>query len=449
MKRAYLLLGLLLLTMIFSGTVNASADIKGMGNAPGAAAIGDNAIEWNPAALNVEKGIFKLDLALLDTTLWTNSFSIIDILNYGGLVEGSDANWDEEEIEEILNLIPKTGFSINMDHTTRPKLIIGPVGFSTGINVHARGRLDKDLFELFLKGNTPYVDLKGTNEPEKILDLTDTELDFLATADIGLAFGIPLHKFKFIKDKISKYFDTLYFGTGYHYVTGFHANITLTDETKFYLGYDDEGIPTIRFEDNKTFKEKLDELEEGALYPLIEAIYPTDFSHIGTGSALDFGLFAQRDKLSFGVSLMNLGSITIKDGEIMQYGLIKDSGTEEGFRFSEEPVITKLTEPRKVMLPSKFNLGVSYKFRRWLLLGAQFSSTKAGENLRYNEIGAGLEFNPLRILPLRLGIIRSFAKNSTTYTGGLGIHLGPLKTDLAATFDYKSISMGVNTSIEF
>ncbi|MCK4257612.1 MAG: hypothetical protein KAX49_01455 [Halanaerobiales bacterium] len=453
MKKISILLSLLLVVTIFSGSVQASADVKAMGNAPGAAATGDNGIDWNPAAINVDNGMFSLDLLILDTTLWTNSLGVYDILEYGGLVEGSDSNWNEEEINYLLDAIPSSGFSINADHTTRAKIIIGPVGISTGVTGHVRGRLDKDLFNLLLKGNMDYVNLNGEEEtePSNLLDLTDTEAYVMATADAGLSFSLPLHKYFNVTD----YFDELYAGSTLHVVAGGYAKTFLTDDTKFYLGYGEADgnvqIIDIRFADNKLIKEKMAELEDGEMYPLIKAIYTSDSSHLGLGSAVDFGLLARKDNWTFGISAMNIGSIKFNEYNTIEYGLVKDDNPDNpiGGNLTSEPVYGTGTEEIVEKLPSKINIGASYKLDRWLLLGVQASRTNVAKGLSYSEIGAGLEFNPIWVLPMRVGIIHSFAKNSNTLTGGFGLHFGPFKTDITGAVDTKSVSIGLNTSLEF
>lgn len=452
MKKLLILLSLVALTLCLSATAFASADIKGMGNAPGPAAPGDNGIEWNPAAIDAGRGVFVIDVSLLNATLWTNALSVFDYLNYGGLIEGTDSVWDDQDIEDILAKIPEDGFSLNADVNARPKLIIGPVGFSVGAEAHATGRLDKDIFNILLKGTAPYVDVTGEENPEKLIDLTDTKAEALVYGDGALTLALPLHKIQSIKQSTG--LDELYIGGSYHYVMGSYAGMLLNEETKCFLGYDDNGVLTVRFADKEAIKEKMSKLDPGELYPLVTVLYPgmdpqDILNHVGVGSAVDFGIYARKNKLSLGASIMNLGSLTIPGSHVIQFGLIADpSNTIIGANPTTQPIESESSDPFSCPLPWRASAGLNYKVGYWLSLGAMVSGVKTSD--RFNtEVGTGLEFNPLLLLPLRAGINYSFAKDTLTYTAGLGLHLGPLQTDLSAAVDVKSVSVGLNTSIEF
>lgn len=465
MRKLSIILGLLLLMMSFTGMVSATTDIMGMGNAPGPATPGDNGIYWNPAAMS-PGNVFVLDLNLLNTTLRTDALSVLDILEYGGLVEGTDSHWTKEEVTEILSKIPEDGFSLYFNHVTRPKMIIGPVGISVGVEAYSRSTLDKDIFNLLLKGNADYVDFDGTG-PKNYLDLSETGANLIATADAALTLSFPIQE---AIPVLNENFDEFYVGGGIHLVAGGYGNVALTDATSFYLSYgepDEEGLQTldIRFADAKTREELLEELEDGEMYPILKGLYtldadnPTDTSYLGQGTAFDLGVYVEKGPFNFGLSVMNLGSLTFDNYQIIEYGLIRDSSEELGFVLSEEPVTRQGNTQIKVPLPSRINAGVSYQHGHWFLAGLQLSSINnvsvnldaddqvTTTSVRNFELGAGIELNPLWILPIRVGLIKG--KNSLTYTGGIGLHLGPLHTDLAVAASYKSASIGLNTSLEF
>lgn len=465
MRKLSILLLVLLLLASLTGIVQASTDIMGMGNAPGPATPGDSGIYWNPAAMS-PGNVFVLDLNLLNTSLQTDALSVLDILEYGGFIEGTDSHWTTEEITEILSKIPDDGFSLYFNHVTRPKIIIGPIGFSIGVEAHSKSTLDKDLFNLLLKGNAEYVDLDGTG-PEKYIDLAQTGANLITTADAALTLSLPIKKtFKVLDEN----FDEFYVGGGFHLVVGGYGNIAITDDTKFYLSFsepdehDIQGLD-IRFADAKTREELLEELEDGEMFSILKGLYtldadnPTDTSYLGQGTAVDLGVYARRGRFDFGLSVMNLGALTFDNYQIIEYGLIRDSAEDLGFVFSDDPIIRQGTTPIKVPLPSRINAGVSYTIGHWFLAGLQLSSINnisvnlntqdqlTTTSVRNFELGAGIELNPLWILPIRVGLIKG--KNSLTYTGGLGLHLGPLQTDLAVAASYKSASIGLNTSLEF
>lgn len=466
MKKINVLVGLMISLLFVQGLAFASADLKGMGDGSGPAATGDNGIEWNPAAMSPDYS-FVMDLTFLETRFWTDSLSVLEILEYGGFVEGGNNQWTTEDVEDILNSIPDSGFSIYLDHTTRPKMIIGPVGISAGITGQVRGTVDKDIFNFLLKGNKEYVDLTGEDKAEKLLNLTDTQVDVLATADTAVTLSFPIKKWF---EKTLSYFDDFYAGTSIHVATGVYGNLSLTDETAFYISYSEPNedglqIPTIRFDDQEDIQQKLDEMEDGEMYPLIRAIYtvnpdePRDLSYFGKGVAFDFGVYAKKDNFSYGLSFMNMGSINFSKYRIVEYGIIKDSTQDWDFRLADELAFRDVENSLKVPLPFRVNLGTSYQWGRWLKAGAHISGVRTvsvnlndADQLEYIghghlEYGAGLELNPIWILPLRVGIIGS--KNTVSLTGGFGLHLGPVKTDVGVVTSYKDLSVNLNTALEF
>lgn len=453
MKKLFLLIGFLVLAFMLPGIALASADLVGMGNAPGPAAPGDHAIEWNPAALNGEKTFFYFDLGLLNTKLWTNSFNVKEILIYGGLAEGTDNFWDEQEVNAILNCIPGSGLSVNADHSTRVKVVVGSIGFSLGAEVHANARVDKDIFNLLLKGNQEYVDT-GDGTP-RILDLTSTGADAVATADAAVTYAFPLHNIPAVKALAPV--DELYAGAGLHFVMGGFGDAYLTDKTRFYLGYDEKGQATIRLvegEDDQAFKEKMAQWAKdhpNEPYPLIRAEYTYDPAQIGYGAAMDFGLWARKDKWTAGVSLMNVGAFRVPARMVTEYGLLPDNDPNNplGATLAPEPITYEDNTAKTISLPWRLNTGLSYRVNPWLIAGAELSGMKAPTGLFYGEMGLGVEMNPLRVLPIRLGTNYSFARHSITGTVGFGLHVGPWKTDIAVAADLKGASLGINTSIEF
>lgn len=452
MKKYICLIGLIVLALMLPGIAQASADLVGMGNAPGPAAPGDNAIEWNPAALNGEKTFFYFDLGLLNTKIWTNSFTLTDILYYGGLTEGSDNFWDDQEVNAILHSIPGAGLTVNTDHSTRVKFIAGPLGVSFGVEAHVNGRVDKDLFNILLKGNEGYVDT-GEGTP-RLVDLTDTGADAVATADAALTYAFPLHKLPVIKALAPV--DELYAGAGIHLIMGGFGDLSLTEKTKFYFGYDSNGQPTIRLvegTDDQALKEKLAQWaaeHPGKPFPLVRAEYTYDPAQIGYGAAVDFGLWARKDRWRAGISLMNVGAFSVPSRMVMEYGILPDSDPSNTLGFQvTDPVTYEENTPRTIGLPWRLNTGLSYEVTPWCLAGAELSGMKSPSGFFYGEMGLGVEINPLKVLPIRLGTNYSFARHSLTGTAGFGLHLGPWKTDLAVAADLKGASLGLNTGIEF
>lgn len=466
MKKLNILIGLLIGLLMISGLALASSDIKGMGDGPGPAATGDNGIEWNPAAMSPDH-VFVMDTSWLEFAFWSDSWSALDILEYTGFVEGVDNHWSREDVEAILANIPNGGLSSYSDLSSRTKMIIGPVGLSLGVNAHARGTIDKDIFNILFKGNKEYVDLTGTQLAAKLIDLTDTQADLLTTADAGFTLSLPVKKYF---KRYLGFFDDLYAGSTIHVVTGGYGNIGLTDDTAFYISYgepDENGIqiPTIRFADGKEMTQKPD-----GTYPLMRAVYtvnsddPVDLSYLGNGMAVDLGLYAKKNNFRYGLSFMNMGSMKFDNYEIMEFGVVKSTdptiaNADPTYTFTEEPIIRRGTSSLKVPLPFRFNLGASYKKGHWFYTGAHISAVRTvsvnidnndqmiTDGHMYLEYGAGMELNPIWILPLRIGVVGS--KNNVAMTTGLGLHLGPIQTDLAMVTGFKKFGLNLNTSLEF
>jgi hypothetical protein len=250
--------------------------------------------------------------------------------------------------------------------------------------------------------------------------------------------------------------DELYAGAGLHFVMGGFGDVHLTEKTKFYLGYDADGVATIRLvegEDDQAFKEKLAQWAEdhpGEPFPLIRAEYTLDPSQIGTGAAMDFGLWARKGKWTAGVSLMNVGAFSVPGRTVTEIGILPDTDPSNALGFElADPVIHEDNTSRTIGLPWRLNTGLSYQVNSWCMAGAEISGMKTPVGLFYGEMGLGVEANPLRFLPLRVGTNYSFARRSLTGTFGLGLHVGMWKTDLAVGVDLKGASAGLNTSIEF
>ena len=453
MKKLSVIILSLVLLFGFTTYSYASTDTLGMGNAPGPAATGDNGLDWNPATIGIDNK-FIMEFDLLNASLSTNSFGAYEFLDYMGFTVGSDSVLSQSEVEEMLSKIPNEGFGIDGQAESQFKLIIGPVGIKAGGSGQAVGRLDKDIFQLILKGNKDFVDVDGDNQPDDYLDLTSSKGSLLATGKFGAAFNLPLHNYKFFK-KYDRFYEKLYFGTGINYNIGGYYKAAVTEDAKIYFGYsdsseDDFANPTIRLAESDTdLAKKINNLSQGEVYPIFKVLSPNS---PGSGLSLDLGLFARKDKLSYGLSLMDLGSITITDYKLYEYGFTKDESDE--ITFTDDVDAKIVTDPYKVRLPWSFNTGVEYRWKEWLTVGAQLSRIhipkgKDEDGEGHFEFGTGAELNPLKVIPFRVGVIASGATNSLIITGGSGLHLGPVKIDLSGRMSQKKLTAGLNTSIEF
>jgi hypothetical protein len=363
----------------------------GMGGAYTALAYGLEAPAYNPANLGLaqNKG-FTLDFFSVGVDIKNNSFSLADYNSYTGQY------LDDADKTTILHKIPSEGLKLNA------LAEVSSMNFSVwrfALNVKGMGesaaKFDRDPFEMLLFGNAIKPDV----------NLSDTRGEALAVGDASLSYGQPLKKWQG---------GQLAVGASFHYLYG--------------VAY-----------------EKVVEAQGG--------IYTTDTGYVGNGTMLiRQALGGQGQAADLGVAVNFANSLVFSAGCQNIYSKIKwNKDTKETrFDFEMKPVTFQamsdndindsLTETSDTTydiaafsstLPAVFRMGLARtgKHVTWSLDWAQGLSQGTIQSVN-PRISAGLEYNAIGVLPLRIGAATGGNKG-TMFSGGFGLYMGPLHIDLA------------------
>ena len=107
-----------LIILLISQTVSGQgfdATSMGMGGAYSAVARGVNSVAWNPANLALPRDSwFELNIIGLNLNVANSSMTIENYKRYF-TDAGHNGEWSEQDIDEILALVPEDGLNANVD----------------------------------------------------------------------------------------------------------------------------------------------------------------------------------------------------------------------------------------------------------------------------------------------------------------------------------------------
>ncbi len=375
---------------------------------------GVHALNYNPANLATPRNnVFELNLVGLNLQLFNNSFSYHTYQNY--FVSDDDENyWDQNKKNSFLDLIPNAGLKISSD-----------------INMNAFGL----AFNNFAMAAHPFVfgNIQNT-QIKNILDLVlngdditrDYALDYpnimkgsiFSAVGVSLGYAYPIPIKKYVPD-IS--FMSLGFGINYYLALGF-AQVENSEAHVKRTQYDD-------YETVETYT-----------YSSVRVSYPEDAMPAGKGRSYNFGLSGLfKDKWFVSLSFMNLGGkinystntkrLYIEDIHRITFYHQADSSTST---FDNSVDSTMDIDAFSTNVPSYMRLGVAYYFRKNLVFTSEW---KQGLNSVFGNstkprLGFGVQYKPLRWLPLRSGV--SFGGNTGFLMGlGLGLDFHYLSLDFS------------------
>lgn len=379
-----------------SGQANPRA--MAMGDAYTALAFGLEAPGYNPANLGLSANpSFTMDFVSFGIDLKNNSFSLDDYNTYTGQF------LDDDDKEAILDKIPGDGLSFNFAGEARS------MNFSIwrfAVNFRGIGeskvKLDKDPFELLLYGNAIKPDVS----------LSDSRGEAQAIADGSISYGHPI---------ISWSAGQLAVGATYHYLYGIaYAKIIEAQGGIFTTdtGYVGDGHATIR-----------------------QALG-------GSGHSFDIGAAVNfASNWTFSGSIRNIYSKIKwnKDTEETRFAFQMDPVTFQAM--SDDEVNDSLVENSDTTydiasfsstMPTviRFGLARNGKNIAWGFDWSQATSS-AGSYSTNPRVSTGIEYRPIGVFPLRIGVSTGGDKG-TMYSTGLGIYLGAFHMDFAAA-NYGSI----------
>ena len=353
-----------------------------------AALTGLEALYGNPAALNIDNGVFKLDLNI-GASFW-NNLLINDYI-------------DESTKDRLLGRIKKSGFVMDARGNLGGELSIGPITGFAGVKALAVANLSEDMASVVLKGN----------EIGREYSLDGSAAYSATYLDAGVNYAMEL------PDSITESLPVSgpsYLGMTYHYLRG--MAIKGSGSGSFMIDYGEEEPVLGGSSGDFTF------------------IHPEDEDDTGSGSAFDLGVYTEvDDTYTLGLSVMNIGgSLSIDKARYYKYEMVYDEETEE-WEFTDQAEEGNVAGGLTVKLPLIVRVGGSMKVSDTLLLLANYSNTSYpkeifGKTLRDNKIAVGAEWTGIGFLPLRAGVNYSTLARNLELSAGMGLDLGPLKAEI-------------------
>lgn len=396
----------------------------GMGGAYTALARGVHAQAYNPANLGLpDNSKFSMTMFSVEAGAWNNSFTKGMYDQY--LTDENDTEWDENDIEDILNHIPDGGFNLSNQVFLRMfSFSAGPFAFSMGANAGAFIQLDKSIFEFPLTGNELGQTYQFGNMDGHALGVG------MASFSLGLPFQVP-------------FADAFAAGATVHLMYGGvygamdHADLSLT--TAGY-GFDIDG-------------------DYGAIY----ALPVDDDGNVQTKIAmgLDLGIAAQlKNKwtLSLGVSNV-MGSLPWATGQNFEGFVRADSlsvlDMEDMDEVFEDSSWTVDKEAFTTKLPTILRLGCAYEEGNVLLTADYCQGFTEGAWVGTTpRFAFGTEWRGLSWLPLRMGVVVGGRIGFGTSfgfglrPGGFVLDVGIMNRGFISPNNSKGLMVGVELGID-
>ena len=296
----------------------------GMGGAYSAVARGINSVGWNPANLALPRdGWLEINIIGLNLNVANSSMTIENYERYF-TDAGHNGEWNEQDIDEILALIPESGLDLSADFFANALgVAFGNYAISVQFIGQAFGLIPKAPLELMLRGNT-----------KDSYNFSDLNGDGYSAVKISGSVSYPL--------KIKRYFDKFAVGANLNYYSG--------------IGYSDVTEAT------------------GSLLTSLEYIHSDILitgrqAEGGTGYGLDIGgAGIINKKLSISMSFDNiLGSINWNKNTKQYFTtFLVDSAEYKKDDFSVEPQDTSYTEDIEAFstrMPVVLRMGAAYDIK--------------------------------------------------------------------------------------
>lgn len=195
--------------------------------------------------------------------------------------------------------------------------------------------------------------------------------------------------------------------------------------------------------------------QDGDLYhKLGDGRIVTTHSESGSGVSTNLGLLLRlTPRLAVDVSVTDIGRIWWRDIQETQFELRVDPQSGEG---AYEPGETRAIAGQPYWnMPMALRAGVSLEPApgvRWTL---QYATSLVGPRAGHQEIGLAAQLARVEALSLRLGAKYSTYEESLSFSGGLGLQLGPLTLDIGTCnlvgllAQGKEASVSVSTGLRF
>jgi len=407
------LLSLLILLVAGSAVAEdqSAARSVAMGGAYIGLAKGPDAAKFNPANLGLTD--FRrngMEIVGVGLNVSNNAFTLSDYNKYTG------AFLTDQDKQDILDKIPSDGLRLNVDaRATAMSVARGNYAFTlSGVGV-ADVNMSKDLMDLVLNGNT-FADT---------IDVTGSYSDAYSYAAAGVSYGMPIY---------SVGSRQLAVGATFKYITGFAVEEVVELEgmaATFATGFQGEGHLIARTATG------------------------------GKGYAMDIGASLQIDpSLTVGARVENLlGSITWSNeteehGYVFSFDTMTVDNMDEDYVTSDD--YTRSIGSFSTRLPAVLTVGGAKSFGKLIVAvdWQQGLSHKPGISTE-PLIHAGLEWSPLRFLPLRAGF-KAGGDRNTGFSAGSGLDLKLFYLDFAVVtgtsisgYSTKGLNVALATGLRF
>ena len=433
-KSIFLSLALVLATgMLWAQSEETSFGATGRGGTATSFVTDYQAIGINPANLGFETDYgFAIGTAEVGFGVFSDALvkeEVLDILN------GNDSITPDEQLtlaKEFLDAgitmhldVMPLGFSVRLGQ-------LGTFGFAIKGNMAYHTRFAGQAANIVWEGYNyaEYIDTviwDGATfygiayEPLSIGELfEDTEISLNASTEFNFAYG---RKIFGSEESIS-----LYGGIGYKYILGL-AYLDLNSENGSFTGKAALGMDLIELEPGETPSE----------------ITTSPYAPVGRGHGFDLGVSMKiRDGLTFGVSLVDIGSVTYTVNVLTIHDFTLDTVAFSGLTstnplelvsqlLGDEQLIEYTgAESLTAQLPTKLRMGGSVKLSDILDVGidAVFPTNKVPGNYITPVLGIGAQLRLIKFLKLSAGISAGggYAYNMP---GGVGVDLGLWEAGIA------------------
>ena len=412
-----LLLVIGLLPSLVFGQLTARA--LGLGGAYTALARGVHAQAWNPANLGLpDNSKFSFTFVSVGAGVWNNSFTkdMWDEYIYG---DGTGVEWTQQDIEDILGMIPADGFGLDVATTFRTlSFSAGRFAFSITAQVGSYLQMAKSFFDLALEGN----ELGETH------DFSDTDGEALGLGIVSLSWGQPIAVSFADAFAVGANLNLL-FGGGYARPDRADFSVTTTEN-----GFDVDG-----------------EYEATATY----------LGDVGFG--LDLGAAAQfGEHWTVSLAIGNvLGNVSWSGEEGERYvGYVRGESLtaftiaedEEGEDAIADSSWTEALSAFSTQLPRVLRVGAALEIGTFLLAADFCQGFKDGPYTTIKpQISVGTEWRGLSWLPLRMGFVVGGRIGFGT-SFGLGFRPGGFVLDIGVInggFVVPQSSKGVIVGFDF
>jgi hypothetical protein len=389
---------------------NSSTRSVGMGEGYTASARGYEAIAWNPALLAMPgKPKFSVNIMQLGFRTGSNAFGLGDFNRYRGKILTSA---DKTDLLDRVQATPEGLLAVNTSTgVTAFALTVGSFGLSASASGQAEGDVTSDAVELALFGN---VTRRG---PGQSYTAQGSGVSGWGTGTVALAYGLRLPM----------------------PIGALAVGATLKVN---------RGIIALRGADLGTSLQSNPAFDATLGYHFLVSDLDSAGYNNGRGFGLDLGgAYQLRSGLKLGLVLENfLNTQSWTPDHLVYYRKIfrlQQTGDQlvdatiadidRAPYNANDPLEKALRDSMQTggTFPARVRAGVNIDLGLFTVAGgAVIRARKALDFNAAQQVSAGVEMRAISLLPLRAGISSDLA-GGFTFSGGMGLKLGPFRLDAA------------------